>query len=186
MSELAATFAPITVQEYFALEEKTPLKHEYLDGLTYAMVGASIRHNLITVNLAVALRANRPRGCDVFVSDVKLRIRLAAAEFYYYPDVLVSCSATDRHPLYREEPALIVEVASPSTIRIDRGEKLNRYREIPSLQEYVIVGQDEPAVEVYRRRADWTRQMLAPTEGLTLESVGITLGRSEIYEGVEF
>jgi Uma2 family endonuclease len=186
MSELAATFSPMTPQEYFSFEEKTPLKHEYLDGLIYAMVGASIRHNLIAVNLTTALRSKRPRGCDVFALDVKLRIRLAAGEFYYYPDVLVSCSQTDRHPLYREEPLLIAEVSSPSTVRIDRGEKLSRYREIPSLQEYVIVGQDEPAIEVYRRRTDWVRQMLRSVDDLTLESFGVTLARSEIYDGVDF
>jgi Uma2 family endonuclease len=186
MSELAATFAPMSPQEYFAFEEATPLKHEYLDGLVYAMVGATTRHNKIAVNIVTRLNLRLPRGCDVFVSDVKVRIRLAAAEFYYYPDVLVSCSETDRHPLYREQPVVIFEVASPSTLRVDRGEKLANYRQISSLTDYVIVGQDAPEIEVYRRRNDWAREMLGAEEDLALDGIGATLKRSDIYAGVTF
>jgi Uma2 family endonuclease len=186
MSDRAAVLPSMTPQEYFAFEENTPLKHEFLDGVVYAMVGASIRHNTISLNIAVALRAKKPRGCEVFISDVKLKVKHAAGEFYYYPDVVVSCSQSDRDPLFREQPALLIEVASPSTVRIDREEKLNAYQQIPSLSEYVIVGQDQPLIEIYRRRNNWAREVLKPDEDLALESVTITLSRAQIYEEISF
>ena len=182
MSDRAAAMPPMTPQDYFAFEETTPLKHEYLDGAIYAMVGATTRHNVIAGNIFTVLRSRRPRGCEVFISDVKLKIRHAAGEFYYYPDLLVSYSQTDRDPLFREQPVLLVEVASPSTERIDRREKLTSYREISSLIEYVIVGQDHRLIEIYRRRNGWMREVLKPDEDLVLESVDVTLSQSQIYD----
>ena len=176
----------MTPQDYFVFEETTPLKHEFLDGVIYAMVGATARHNTISLNLAVALRAKKPRGCEVFISDVKLKVKHAAGEFYYYPDLLVSCSQTDRDPLFREQPVLLIEVAPPSTVLIDRGEKLNAYRQIPSLIDYVIVGQDQPLIEIYRRRNNWTREVLKPDEDLALEGVTITLSQAQVYEEISF
>jgi Uma2 family endonuclease len=172
--------------EYFTFEASTPIKHEYVDGFVYAMVGASDRHNLIAQNLLIALRSKRPAGCQVFISDMKLKVRLMAAEIYYYPDVLMSCSASDRDPLFREQPILLIEVASASTERIDRGEKLNAYRQIPSLAEYVIVAQDQPQIEVYRRRDGWVREVVERDQALSLECVGLTLPISEVYRDVGF
>ena len=187
MSSLARVSSTMTPQEYFAFEEKTPLKHEYLGGVVYAMVGATDRHNMIALNIAAFLHAARPTGCQVFVSDMKLKVKLMAAEtYYYYPDVLVSCAASDREPLFREQPILLVEVASPSTERIDRGEKLNAYRQIPALSEYVIVAQDQPEIEVYRRRNGWVREVLKPDEALVLEGIGTTLSPSQVYRDIDF
>jgi len=173
-------------REYLAFEETTPLKHEYVDGVVYAMVGAIDRHNIIAVNLVTALRAGKPAGCQVFVSDMKLKIKLTAAETYYHPDVLMSCSASDRDPLFREQPVLLMEIASPSTERIDRGEKLNAYKQIPSLSEYVIVGQDRPGLEIYRRRNGWVREPLGPDEPRVLESAGLTISADQVYSEVTF
>ncbi len=186
MSNLAHATPHMSPAEYFAFEESAPLKHEYVDGVAYAMAGATDRHNLIAQNLVVALRSVRPAGCQVFISDMKLKVRLTAAEIYYYPDVLLSCAASDRNPLFREQPLLLIEVASPSTERIDRGEKLNAYRQVPSLAEYAIVAQDQPQIEVYRRRAGWVRELLEPDQALTLECIGLTLPISEVYSDVGF
>jgi Uma2 family endonuclease len=186
MSGLASALVTMTPQEYFAFEETTPLKHEYLDGAIYAMVGATDRHNLIAGNIFVHLHAHRPRGCQVFSTAMKLRVKLAAGEFYYYPDLLVSCAETDRDRLFREEPVLIIEVASPSTLRIDRGEKLNNYRQIPALIEYAIVHQDQPLIEAYRRGNGWRREALKPGEDLILESVGMSLSQSQVYDEIRF
>jgi len=186
MSNLARVSSTMTPQEYFAFEEKTPLKHEYLAGVVYAMVDATDRHNMIALNIAALLHAARPTGCQVFVSDMKLKVQLMAGETYYYPDVLVSCAASDREPLFREQPILLVEVASPSTERIDHGEKLNAYRQIPALSEYVIVAQDQPEIEIYRRRNGWVREILRPDEALVLEGIGITLSPSQVYRDIDF
>ncbi len=186
MSGLASALVTMTPQEYFAFEETTPLKHEYLDGVIYAMVGATDRHNLIAGNIFAALRVRRPPGCQVFTMAMKLRVKSAAGEFYYYPDVLVSCSEVDRDRLFREQPVLLIEVASPSTLRIDRGEKLNNYRQVPSLVEYAIIHQDQPLIEAYRRRNDWSREVLKPDQDLVLESVGVTLSQAEVYDEISF
>jgi len=186
LARVAPPISPMTPQAYFAFEETTPLKHEYLDGVVYAMVGATDRHNIIALNLASALRANKPAGCQVFISDMKLKVKLTAAEYYYYPDILVSCSGSDREPLFREQPVLLVEVASPSTERIDRGEKLNAYRQIDSLSEYVIVSQDRAGIEVFRRRNGWFREILNADEALVLECLGLTLSGEQIYDEVTF
>ncbi|MFZ1104802.1 MAG: Uma2 family endonuclease [Hyphomicrobiaceae bacterium] len=187
MSNLAHATPRMSPSEYLAFEEDAPVKHEYLNGSVHAMAGASPRHNLIAQNLLIALRPTaRSAGCQVFISDVKLKVRTLAGEFFYYPDVLMSCTAADRNPLLREQPVLLIEVASPSTERIDRGEKLNNYRQIPSLIEYVIVEQKRHEVEIYRRRNGWVCEVIEPDQPLALECVGLTLSMSDIYSDIDF
>ena len=186
MSNLAYAPPRMSPAEYLVFEERSPVKHEYVDGYVYAMVGATDRHNLIAQNLLIALRSTRPTGCQVFISDMKLKVRLLADEYFYYPDVLMSCEATDRDPLFREQPVLLIEVASPSTARIDRGEKLNNYPQLPSLREYVIAEQDRRQVEIYRRRDGWVREVLDPAQPLVLECVGLTVSMSEICRDIDF
>jgi Uma2 family endonuclease len=185
MSNLAYATPRMSPSEYLAFEETTPLKHEFLNGYVYAMVGASDRHNLIAQNLLVALRSARPAGWQVFISDMTLKVRTLAGVFFYYPDVLMSCAAADRNPLLREQPVLLIEVASPSTGRIDRGGKLNNYRQIPSLVEYVIVEQNLRKAEVYRRRNSWECEMIQADQPLVLECLGLTLSMSDIYSGID-
>jgi Uma2 family endonuclease len=186
MNNLARATRRMTPQEYFAFEETTPLKHEYLDGAIYAMVGATDRHNLIALNIATILHASRPAGCQPFISDMKLRVRLMAGEFYYYPDILVSRAATDRDPLVREQPVLLIEVSSPPTERTDRGEKLNAYTQILSLVEYMIVAQDRREVEIFRRRDGWVCETLKSDSALVLDSVGPSLASAKIYADFGF
>jgi Uma2 family endonuclease len=176
--------ASMTAEEYLALEDSSPLKHEFVDGVVYAMVGATDRHNLIAGNLFASLYGQVPKGCQVFIMAMKLRTVFNNAMHFYYPDVMVACSAADRAPLYREQPSLLIEVASPSTERIDRGEKLNAYRQISSLVEYAIVSQDVTEIEMFRRRSDWKREVLAPGEPLVLESVGLTIPFAQVYREV--
>lgn len=86
---------------------------------------------------------------------MKLRVRMARAEEFYYPDLMVSCAANDREPYFRERPILLGEVLSDSTERIDRTQKFGAYRQIPELEEYVRADQVQPLVEIYRRRTGW-------------------------------
>ncbi|MGQ0672839.1 MAG: Uma2 family endonuclease [Hyphomicrobium sp.] len=97
----------VTVADYLAAERLTPVKHEYVDGHIYAMGGASDRHNIISGNVFAAIHAHFRERCQVFMADMKLRLRLEAAESYYYPDILVSCAAADRDPYFREQPILL-------------------------------------------------------------------------------
>ena len=143
----------LSVDEYLAGELESQVRHEYVDGEVYAMVGASDRHGLITLNLAGLLSQRLPDRCQVFSSDMKVRIRTAERDIFYYPDVLVSCDPRDREPYYRQYPCLVVEVLSPHTARLDRFEKFMFYRQRDTLQEYLLV------------TGKW-RSSAAPTSGM--------------------
>ncbi len=129
MGEAAKALELLDAEAYLAMEERSPVRHELLEGVPYAMAGATEAHNLIVGNLFYGLRPHaRAKGCRLFVSDMKLKV---ASRTFYYPDLMVVC-AEDPHPLYKERPCLVIEVLSEGTEAIDRREKLWRYRELPS------------------------------------------------------
>ncbi len=175
-----------TLDEYFALEREADVRHEYLDGEIVAMGGASRRHNRLVLNLGAALLAHlRGTPCRVDANDLKVII--AAANRAYYPDLVVSCSDLgDEIDDYTEShPCLIAEVLSPSTEKIDRTEKRINYQRLDSLEEYVLIAQNEPMVEVYSRGADgWTCITYAASEHIVLPSIDLELPMVTLYEGV--
>ncbi len=175
----------ITPEAYLAGERVSGEKHEYLAGVVHAMAGTTVNHDRIAVNMLIAL-GNQLRGklCEVFSSDVKVRIDRDAASFFYYPDLVVDCSRTPGASLYANEPKAIFEVLSPDTERIDRGEKLRNYQSIPSLEAYIMVDQFHVAVSVYRRTTDgWTFELLTePTDELQLTGLDCALELEAIYE----
>jgi Uma2 family endonuclease len=145
----------ITVEEYLEGERQAEIRHEFIGGQTYAMVGGTDRHNRIAGNLYVALHSEaRRNGCGLFMADMKVRLSVAGEDAFYYPDLMVACDPADDQPYYRTAPCLLLEVLSGSTHRIDRREKLFAYTTIPSLQEYLVVTQNEPRVEIHRREVD--------------------------------
>ncbi|QDX82643.1 hypothetical protein B9N43_16230 [Denitratisoma sp. DHT3] len=182
-----AEYTQVSEEEYLALEARSPVRHEYVCGEVYAMTGASLRHNVIALNIAALLRAHlRGTPCRAFVSDAKLRIAKAGA--YYYPDVMVTCDP--RHLTVGsddqvvEAPRVVIEVLSTSTEAVDRREKLIAYRGIPSLQEYVLVAQDEARIEIHRRHGDigWEIVTLVPGDPVELGSLEFASDFSAIYE----
>ncbi len=179
---------PISPEEYLEAEQWRDVKHEYVAGRTYAMVGTSGAHNLIAGNLYTALRAHlRGRSCRAFIADLKVKIE--PAHVFYYPDVVVSCDTHDLAPAARvlSRPILIVEVLSPTTERTDREEKLHNYQKLESLQEYVLVAQNLAEVRVYRRTGpDWNVQSFAEGEQVRLAAVDLTLPMAAVYEDVDF
>ena len=174
---------PLSVEDYLEGEKHTQRKHEYVAGRVYAMVGASRAHNLIALSLASALRAHlRPRPCQVFASDMKVRI----GDIFYYPDVVVNCDASDQEPYYCTSPVLIIEVLSPATITLDTIEKRVAYQSLVSLQEYVLVAQSHREVSIYRRTGqDWEIETHTEGDQVRLNSVGLTLPIEQIYEDVD-
>jgi Uma2 family endonuclease len=170
----------ISRDEYLAGERESHIRHEYVDGEVYAMVGASDRHGLITLNLAGLLSQRLPDRCQVFSSDMKVRIQAAEREIFYYPDVLVSCDPRDRETYYRQYPCLVIEVLSPHTARLDRFEKSMFYRQLDSLEEYLLVSQDYRQVEVLRRSDQWHETRYNKGE-VQLQSVALALTVDEIY-----
>lgn len=170
----------LPVDDFLEGELESEVRHEYVDGEVYAMVGASDRHGLITLNLAGLLSHRLPDRCQVFMSDMKVRIQAAERDIFYYPDVLVSCDPRDRETYYRQHPCLVIEVLSPHTARLDRFEKFMFYRQLDSLEEYVLVSQDYRQVEVFRRSDRWSDTPY--TEGvIPLQSVDLTVTIDEIY-----
>jgi len=174
----------VSVDEYLARELTSEIRHEYVAGRLYAMVGVRDRHNLIAVALASTLRAHaRDRGCQTFLSDVKLRLRVAGEDIFYYPDLMVCCDPEDRAPYWRSRPCLVVEVLSEASERIDRREKLLAYMTLETLEAYLLVSQDRIEVTLYQRANAWRVEIL--TEGeVPIPCLGASVPLSAIYEDV--
>ena len=186
----------IKPEEYLALEERASTKHEYLDGVIYAwqgfvpeaMAGGSRAHNQVIQNLIVALRSSlRPGRCQVYASDVRLRV--AGGRAYFYPDVAITCSALDSAAADAQasefsEPSVVFEVLSDSTEAFDRGEKFDTYKQIPTLEEYVLVAPRGRRIEVFRRAAGWTGTH-CDAGSVRLESAGISLALERVFEGLD-
>lgn len=176
----------ITPKQYLEGEKQTPAKHEYVNGSIYAMGGASDKHGIISLNLASALSTNLPDSCEVFISDMKLHTQKDGDQCFYYPDILVSCDQYDNNKYYREKPILIVEVLSPSTERIDRTEKRERYQLIPELQEYVLIAQEYPKIEIYRRSNAWRCEEYFIEHSFQLDSINMEFQVTDIYRRIKY
>lgn len=175
-----------TYAEYLALEEASVEKHEYCAGAILAMSGGTPEHALIKTNVVLAFGAAlRGHPCRPFDSD--LRVRVPATTLATYPDLTVICG-----PLLRDEedrnaatnPTLLVEVLSPSTAGYDRGEKLDHYLRIPTLQEVVLVDYKRRHVDVYRRSGPDTAERQGYGEGarIPLRSLGVEIELDALYE----
>jgi len=181
--------ALISTKDYLEGEKTSPIRHEYLGGEIYAMSGGSEEHNRICGNIYASLLAHlRGSGCKTFIADMKVKIAVAqnTSDFFYYPDVMVTCDPGDTEKYYKSSPCLIVEVLSPGTQALDRREKRLNYQSLESLREYVLVSQTEMKVEIYRRleTGKWSVESLGKDDSLQLKSVGLTLTMDEIYDEV--
>ena len=176
----------MTVEEYFRFEETSPVKHEYLAGEVYAMSGGTVRHDRIATNVLVRLSVVARRGpCDVFSGDMRVQV---ARDRYYYPDITVVCTPSAELDTFARNPCVVVEVTSPSTARIDRGEKLDAYRSISTLQAYLIIDHRRRRVELHSRhvdRSEWRREEIVGEGRVRVPCLDIELTLDEIYERVE-
>ncbi|QKD81187.1 Uma2 family endonuclease [Thermoleptolyngbya sichuanensis A183] len=175
-------------QEYLDWEAAQDIKHEYLDGEVFAMTGGTIFHNLIALNLASTLKTFlRGKVYRVFMSDVKVQVSERGA--YFYPDVMVSCDERDRPAVNLiQHPCLIVEVLSPTTEAFDRGAKFRRYRQLSTLQEYVLIDATQISVDRFRCLSEthWELQSFAAEETLELTSIDWQGAIALLYEDVIF
>ena len=177
----------MTFEEFFGFEQKSPLRHEFVNGAIFAMSGPTLIHNLIMQNLMFAIHAHlrRRRPCEVFSSGVRLVIRRETNTIAYCPDLIVDCRADTRDTYYLRDPKLIAEVLSPSTELIDRREKLLNYRMLDSLEEYVLISQDERRVVVYPRAERWKPRVYAGLDtAVELRSIDLTIPLIELYADV--
>ncbi|MDQ2841274.1 MAG: Uma2 family endonuclease [Acidobacteriota bacterium] len=179
----------ITEEEYLRLERASDHKSEFINGEIFAMAGGKLRHSLITANFAGALGAKlRGGNCLVFSPD--LRVRTATSGSYVYPDVSVVCGVPQVHEGAGDiliNPKLVVEVLSPSTADYDHGKKFELYREIVSLEDYVLVDTGTARVEHFARQPDgsWTfREYRGIEAAVPFASLGCTVELAEVYAGV--
>jgi len=185
MVEPASSY--VAYEEYLAAEQKSDTKHEWLDGVVYAMAGGTLEHSRLAQNMGAALKTALS-GCDVFQSDAMTFVR--ATQLSTYADVAVVCGPVESQKIERNgrvlgeallNPTVLVEVLSETTEEYDRGEKFAHYMRIPSLREYVLVSQDTPRIEVFRRpeRGHWLRE--EARAGGTIAISGRTLHVDDIY-----
>jgi len=184
MTSLPAARHRYSYSEYLAYERDSGMKHEYDAGDIVAMAGGSPRHNALASRVSAALENGRRSGCLAFQSDQRLRI--VATGRATYPDASLVCGPIERDPADPSgttitNPALIVEVLSPSTEEDDRGAKWHHYQLIPSLQEYVLVSQSHARIERYRRRPSGGWEYDDITEGSVDLLSGATLDLSHLY-----
>ena len=187
--------AYVSADDYLMLEDRATSKHEYLDGVIYdwqaggpsARAGGNKEHNLVSLNVYRAIWNQLQGGpCKVFVADVKL----AAADHsaYFYPDVLVTRSDTDRASrLEVREPTLVVEVLSPSTELFDRREKFSACQRFASLESYVLVSPEQRTIEVFTRTGGWRRTeqteavRIMHSEVIALGCLGLNLRAADAF-----
>jgi len=175
----------ISPEDYLEAEKVRPIKHEYRQGKIYAMAGASKAHVIISGNVFALLRNHlRGSGCIPYIADMK--VRKETSNFFYYPDVAVSCDERDKNAAedFIRYPRLIVEVLSPTTAAFDRGDKFADYRTSESLQEYVLINQERVSVECFRRNAEGLWVLYPYTQGQEVQfaSVNFSCAIETLYE----
>ena len=178
----------LSIEEYLQAEKSSPIKHEYIQGQIYAMAGASDAHVTITANLVALLRNHiRGTGCRLYVADMKARIE--SLDIFYYPDIMVTCDSRDtQFEYFKRYPSLIIEVLSPSTEALDRGDKFSDYQELDTLQEYVLVSQNRQRIDCFRRNSEerWVLYSYRGNQQLELTSVNFSCSLTDVYEDVTF
>jgi Uma2 family endonuclease len=175
----------MTWDEYLAFEEQSAYRHEYVNGIVYAMSGGSLAHNRIAQKLVIAFGAHLKGGpCEPFFLEAKLEIRAGHDKIMYYPDVMVSCRPEDRTEQIVRNPKLVVEILSKSTQHIDRREKAMTYQRVEAIEEYVLIAQNQPRIIVHRRAEGWRPMVYSAMDArLEFRSIGLLLALAQIYEG---
>lgn len=179
------------MQEYLELERQVDIKSEFYNGQIYAMSGASTKHNIIATNIIGELYQKlKGQSCQAFGSDMRLK---ASEHMAAYPDVMIVCgkleTVEDKYKDTILNPMVIMEILSPTTEQYDRGVKFAHYRKNESLQEYLLISQNQPCVERYRRvnNGDWMYCAITGLDAkVILESVGVTLNLADVYDRIDF
>ncbi|MBG1265303.1 Uma2 family endonuclease [Nostoc sp. WHI] len=184
----------MSAESYLVWEPTQEQRYEYWDGEVVAMSGGTRNHNRVCLNffkllddaLADVYDGLRLRSCEVYIVDIKVQVE--TGQKYFYPDVVVTCDQRDDDPQLIQFPCLIIEVLSPSTEAVDRGKKFAKYRQSPTLQEYVLVQVTQPGVEVFRRNEQrkWVLSEYNLDERLRLESVDVEIAIAHLYRQVQF
>ena len=194
---LAQSQLVYTPEEYLTREREAFERHEWLDGLIYAMAGESPPHSLISSNVNAILNLQlRGRPCATYSPNMKVYSRLPGETglkgLFSYPDCLVVCGQPLFHDEHRDvltNPRVVIEVLSPTTERYDKGKKFVRYQQNVSLTDYVLIAQTYPSIEHYALQANgsWVYSLTTPlTPSAALGSLECELPLAEVYDRIEF
>ena len=181
----------LTLDDYLEIERASECKNDYVNGQIIAMSGESLSHGRIKGNVYHEIR-NRLKGksCEAFTSDMKVKVEGVSP--FKYPDVVVVCGKPEMHDAKKDlllNPLVIIEVLSPSTEAVDRGEKFDLYQAIPSLKYYVLIAQERSSVTVMTRKANnrWDLELITDRDAsLTIPDLDCQIPLREIYDRVEF
>jgi len=174
----------VSFEQFLLLLEMSHTKLEWLDGVAYAMAGGSFEHSRLASRMgAVLTNALRGKRCVALQSDMLVKAPLH--EFAAFPDASVVCAEPimvmhEKNPALTN-PTVIVEVLSSSTEDYDRGEKFERYKTIPYVQDHVLVSQDQKRIEVFSRSRGWEGMAASAGESVALASIGVILEVDDVY-----
>ena len=180
----------MTLECYFSIERHSSDRHEYINGVMYAMAGGSIPHSQLIMNIGASIRTHL-RGTECSTHSSELRVLNRTTGSVLYPDITVICGEPITSPLDNNtviNPLIIVEVLSPSTEAYDRGAKFAHYKRLETLQVYVLVTQEQPLIQTYTRNEHgW--QLTEYTEldaELKIETINFSAPLRDVYEGIRF
>lgn len=187
----ALALARITPEEYLHFERQSEIKHEYFDGEIFAMAGASRRHCKISANIMRVIGNQLHKtNCNVYAND--FRVKIKETGLYTYPDIIVTCGKEILEDQVKDtllNPLILIEILSPSTEKYDRGKKFVHYRQIESLQNYVLISQEEPRIEVFQRQPNdqWLFSEKSGLENsIEIPAINYLLSLLEVYDKVDF
>lgn len=174
---------PISVEKYLELEKHSEVRHEFVEGIMYAMAGTTRQHNLVAGNVfghLLRLKASKP--CRVYHADMRLRI----GKDYYYPDSMVVCASEPDDDLHETDPCILVEVLSDSTQGTDLREKAVVYRQLNSLKTYLVVDPKSRNIRHHFRdeQGNWQLENLSDQGEIELPCLEGSISLEEIYQGV--
>lgn len=187
----AHSLPKLTIQEYLNLEQESGKKYEFHNGVITSLADGTLNHGKLCGSIYAELRMRLKEiksDCAAYSSEIKLFIKEKNA--FVYPDAQVVCgqleTSSNSHAI--QNPILLVEVLSKTTAEYDRGDKFYFYRSIESLQEYVLIEQERPVVEVFYKQVGSELWSISRFEGLTdtvfFKSIGVELPLAVLYEDI--
>jgi Uma2 family endonuclease len=183
MPRVAPVKTALTFEDYVRFETTSAVRHEFVDGNLFVMAGGTKRHNALGIILcARLLPVVQAKNCSIFFSDVIARMPSGKG---YYPDLMVTCDSRLDSSRTVLRPSILVEVLSSSTEAIDRGEKWEQYQTITSLEQYILLSQNEMVAEIYSRQENkWIYERITGDGSLVFSSLGLEIGLSELYQNL--
>ncbi|MGK7933936.1 MAG: Uma2 family endonuclease [Microcystaceae cyanobacterium] len=177
----------ISPQDYLDIERQSQIRHEYRRGLVYAMAGGTDNHDRIAFNILKLIdnHLGDTTDCRFYSGNVKVNYK---EDYYYYPDAFITCDPRDHQDRYlKRYPKLIVEVLSSSTATFDQGEKFQDYQQIETLEECILITQENQCVECRRRTTidDWETTIYQTGDRVILHSIGLRFAIADLYRGID-